>query len=365
MRRVQVLPRYDDRGASSRLRMFQYLPRLRQASPDLALEWEPLLDNDYLERLYARRPVLRPLLRGYARRAWQFLRPARVDARWVEKELWPWVPAWLEHIALRGCPYVLDLDDAIFHNYDLHPRRIVRRLYGRKIDALMRRAALVVAGNDYLAARATAAGAPRVQLLPTVVDLDRYGVADRANASHATVRVIWIGSPSTASYLQVASSALAAVARAHPIALTVIGAEVQVPGVDVQCLRWSEETEATLLREADIGIMPLRDTPWERGKCGYKLVQYMACGLPVVATGLPANRAIVVEGVQGFMADNDQEWIRALTTLALDPTLRARMGQAGRERVELHYSLQAAAPRLHRWLDEVAGADRRNDPCAG
>jgi glycosyltransferase involved in cell wall biosynthesis len=99
--------------------------------------------------------------------------------------------------------------------------------------------------------------------------------------------------------------------------------------------------------------MPLPDTPWERGKCGYKLVQYMACGLPVVASPVGANRDIVDDGVDGFLAHGDDAWIDALSRLADDPALRHRMGQAGQAKVRARYSLQAAAPQLARWLREA------------
>jgi glycosyltransferase involved in cell wall biosynthesis len=101
-----------------------------------------------------------------------------------------------------------------------------------------------------------------------------------------------------------------------------------------------------LLQDIDIGVMPLPDTPWERGKCGYKLIQYMACGKPVVASPVGVNSEIVRHGESGFLAETDAEWEEALTMLAADPGLRQRMGAAGRRRVEEEYSLQVQAPRL-------------------
>jgi len=116
---------------------------------------------------------------------------------------------------------------------------------------------------------------------------------------------------------------------------------------------WSEDTEAECISRFDIGIMPIPDEPFERGKCGYKLIQYMACGKPVVASPVGANREIVRHGVDGFLANSEMEWTESINALCRDPSLRERMGQAGRERVNSLYSLDVAAPRLHSILLSV------------
>jgi glycosyltransferase involved in cell wall biosynthesis len=116
---------------------------------------------------------------------------------------------------------------------------------------------------------------------------------------------------------------------------------------------WSEQTEAAQVAAFDIGLMPLPDEPWERGKCGYKLIQYMACGVPVVASPVGANTEIVTPGMNGALADTSEQWLASLTELAEDPALRARQGTEGRKRVEHWYSLQAQAPRLVSMLQEA------------
>ena len=277
------------------------------------------------------------------------------DLRWIEKELWPWVPATLERALLGRVPYALDFDDAIFHNYDLHRLAPVRRLWGRKIDRLMRRADLVTAGNDYLAERARQAGARRVEWLPTVVDLDRYPPPrPRPTDRPGPCRIVWIGSPSTVHYLREVEAALGRLASRRAIELTVIGAQIELPGVPLRCEGWTEAGEAAAIAAADIGIMPLPDSPWERGKCGYKLIQYMACGLPVVASPVGVNRRIVENGVNGFLADDAQAWIDRLEWLVDHGPERLAMGAQGRQQVERTYSLQANAPRLAGWLQELA-----------
>jgi hypothetical protein len=122
----------------------------------------------------------------------------------------------------------------------------------------------------------------------------------------------------------------------------------------LEILPWAEDTEVTLIQSMDIGVMPLPDTPWTRGKCGYKLIQYMACGLPVVASPVGVNRDIVEHGVNGFLAESDDEWRAAVDALLNDADLRRRMGAAGRKKVEEQYSLQVWGPRVAQMLRSVA-----------
>jgi glycosyltransferase involved in cell wall biosynthesis len=148
--------------------------------------------------------------------------------------------------------------------------------------------------------------------------------------------------------------------RQHRIQLVAIGAgELDLPGVDVELQPWSEDTETQLLRGCDLGVMPLTDSPWERGKCGYKLIQYMACGLPVVASPVGANQRIVDDGCDGYLAADDAEWYSALARLCLDAPLRFSLGAAGRRKVERLYCYQVTAPRLASWFKQIAGSRRR------
>ena len=149
----------------------------------------------------------------------------------------------------------------------------------------------------------------------------------------------------TTAYLEQLRPALRELAAQISFRVILIGAAPgSLPGLPVEHVVWSPETEAAELARCDVGLMPLPDLPWERGKCGYKLIQYMASALPVVASPVGANREIVVPGETGFLAETDADWIASLSRLAQDPELRRRMGAAGRRRVTEHYSLEVAAP---------------------
>jgi len=204
------------------------------------------------------------------------------------------------------------------------------------------RAACVFAGNHYLANYFSQFNR-NVVLLPTVVDLRRYSQTKTRYdiLGGCAFRIGWIGSPSTAMYLDVVCESLFRFCGEWNAQVVLVGAGKKIiPGVPVESRDWSENTEVPDILSFDVGIMPLYDSPWARGKCGFKLIQYMACGIPVVASPVGANNDIVQDGVNGFLAANDLEWVEDLKLLAQDYRVRERMGKAGRERVEREFSLQ-------------------------
>jgi len=218
---------------------------------------------------------------------------------------------------------------------------------------VMLHAEVVIAGNAYLAAYAHDAGAKRVEIIPTVIDLKRYPVVSTEKRDKV-ITIGWIGSPSTAKYLQEITPALVEVCAEGKAKVRLIGSGlVDLPDVDAEVLTWNEDTEADLMHSFDIGIMPLPDEPWARGKCGFKLIQYMACGLPVIASPVGVNCEIVEHGVNGFLASTKNEWIQALLMLRGNSELRWTMGAAGRRKVEEQYCLQVTAPKLVSLLQSV------------
>jgi glycosyltransferase involved in cell wall biosynthesis len=248
----------------------------------------------------------------------------------------------------------VDYDDATFHWYDAHRNGLMRRFLGQKIDRVMRDAALVIVGNDYLAARARQAGAKRVEFLPSVVDLKRYGSGVRQEEDSEGFTVGWIGSPVTVHYLKLVESALIQVCKNGSTRIIVVGAKrAPLDGLNLETRPWSEDTEVEDIQSFDVGIMPLADTPWEQGKCGYKLIQYMACWKPIVASPVGINQKIVENGINGFLAVTTDEWICALEKLRNNYQCRRDMGKRGRSKVEMEYSLQIMAPRLESLLRSV------------
>ena len=168
------------------------------------------------------------------------------------------------------------------------------------------------------------------------------------------VTVGWIGSPSTWAFVKPIVPLLTELMDSLNFTVKVVGAGPQTKSPPrFEFLPWSEAEEIRFIQSMDIGIMPLPDEPWARGKCGYKLIQYMACGLPVIASPVGVNSSIVDHGKNGFLATTPQEWAEAITTLARDATLRRTMGAEGRRKIERAYSLAVHGPRLAGMLHEV------------
>lgn len=354
---ARLFSKFARLGASSRLRMLQYLPSLYRLG--VAVDQHPLLSDAYVRELHEGRLYVSRMLAAhcYVRRVRELWRTDPGDLDWVEGELFPFLPHSIEKAFNRGWrPFVAEYDDALFHRYGLSSNVFVRSILGKKIDAVMRAAACVIVGNGYLAEHAERAGAARVEIIPTVVDATRYRPV--VHQERRRLVIGWIGSPVTQHYLYGVHGALREVCARHGAVLRLVGARADIsahlPGIPLECVPWAEQDEADQLSEMDIGIMPLQDGLWERGKCGYKLVQYMACGLPVLASPVGVNSDLVRAGVNGFLPISTDDWIDALSLLLSSVEVRQRFGVAGRSRVENELCVQAQAPKLAQIMREVA-----------
>jgi len=344
--KILLLSRYSRQGASSRLRTMQYLPYLAEAGIDV--EVAPFFDDDYVRAFNAGQSAGIGIAKYFVRRLARLFPRPKVELLWIEYEALPWLPWAVERLALPSAiPIVTDYDDAVFHRYDMNRKFVVRATLGKKIDRIMAASTSVFAGNTYLAERATNAGASQVKIVPTVIDMERYST-DHLSPPDGWPRIGWIGSPSTwEQYISPMLPMLSSVASEHDALIRAVGATAGATSTPwLEIMPWSEGTEVSLIQSMDIGIMPLDDSPWSRGKCGYKLIQYMACGLPVVASPVGVNSQIVEHGVNGFLASSDREWREALETLLKNPDLRRRMGEAGRRKVEREYSIQIYGPKV-------------------
>ena len=350
MIRVQGFALYGPLAASTRYRLEQYIPGLAQMGIDLQVHY--LQGDEYLRRRFAGHslPWFRLLESGFARLV-DLGRQKRFDARIVYCELFPLMPGWIERALLRE-PYLYDFDDAFYLKYRSGRLSLLHPLLGRKFDTVMQGAAAITAGNATLANYARTHNS-QTRLLPTVVDTGRYRPVSREANPQFTVG--WIGSPSTAPYLAELAGPLATIARDGPVRLIVIGGKApRIPGVAVEEIAWSEADEVAQLNGFDVGVMPLPDDDWARGKCAFKLIQYMACGVPVIASRVGAN-ADVVTADCGVLVSSAQEWVEALRLLRDQPGRRQAMGEAARTRVEEDYSLSRNLPLLAQTIHRVAG----------
>lgn len=339
--------KYTRLGASSRLRTYQYIPYFKEKG--ITCEYSPLFDDQYLKNLYQKEGFNKiNIFKAYLLRLLKLFTLFRYDLVVIEKELFPYLPAFAERLlSLLKIKFIVDYDDAIFHNYDMHSNKVIKTLLKKKIACVMRHSTYVVAGNNYLHDYAVQAGAKNVALIPTVIDTDKYSVKPREKINKY-VTIGWIGSPSTLQYLQIVKQVLNELSVQYPIKLVIVGGKsgIGFEGHE-EVLEWSEDNEIASIQKFDVGIMPLKDEFWELGKCGYKLIQYMGCGLPVIGSPVGVNKIIIQEGVNGHKPSSQGEWKRALEQLICDNHLRESMGAKGRKIVEANYSLKGG---VEEWI---------------
>ena len=333
---------YGPQAASHRVRLSQFQAGLYELG--IKIEINSLLEDVYLQRRFAgTNPSLLNLVNAYYKRLYFLQQARRFDLAFLYAELFPLLPACLEQRLLR-IPYILDFDDAFFLKYSYGQLRCLSPLLGSKFNHLLRGAIAVTAGNVFLADYARRFNS-NVTLLPSVVDTDHYRPAPISPAANPFT-VGWIGSPTTAPFLHALVEPLYRLAFQYPVRLMVVGGPApSIPGVEVIEHAWSLDQEVELIWQFTVGVMPLPETPWALGKCAYKLVQCMACAIPVIASHVGANVDAVPPSC-GFLARSPDDWLVAFCTLAGDPSLRKRMGAAGRQWVEDHYSLRSALPVL-------------------
>ena len=275
------------------------------------------------------------------------------DAVVIQRRLFSAAKGWLIRRATRVL--LFDFDDAVYFRDSNSPRGAADPVRRSRFRRIARMADACLAGSDHLCREAVAVGGDHVHLMPTCVDPERYGIAAHARPSGA-VELVWIGSPSTAPSLLDARGCLQAATAAADMRLHLIcdGLPRDV-GMPARHSVWSGLTEAEALARADIGVAWLPDHPWSAGKCGLKVLQYMAAGLPVVANPVGIHGKLIEHGRTGFLADTPAAWREAIAVLAAAPELRREMGRAARRQVERQWSVQTWGPRLVEMLEQAAG----------
>jgi glycosyltransferase involved in cell wall biosynthesis len=284
--------------------------------------------------------------KGIGKRAREIRGGQNFDLIYVFREAALLGPAWFEYkIAQSGKPMVFDFDDAVFVPYRSPSNGYLSYLkFPGKTASICRRSAHVMAGNQYLADYALKFNA-NVTIIPTTIDTEKYQV--RGEAQKDVLTVGWSGSYSTAQHLDTARGVLQKLAGSERFKLKVIGVpKYELEGVDVDAMPWRPETEVDDLSEIDIGMMPLPDDQWSKGKCGLKALQYMALGIPTICSPVGVNTKIITDGENGFIADSEMEWLDKLKLLLHSPELRQKMGMRGRRTVEEEYSAKTQAPRV-------------------
>jgi glycosyltransferase involved in cell wall biosynthesis len=339
-------------SASERFRIYQFLPYLERAG--FSCTARPFatraLHRAVQDERLAPKLLLTPFC--YMRRMFHLATISQYDVVVVHRGIFPFPWPALEKMVIRQYTKVIfDFDDAIHIGHrDTAATKypwIYKFKYGPGVNVMLSHCPHIIAGNKTLAEHSLRFN-PEVTIIPTVVDLDRY-TRQPSRAASDFITIGWVGSRSTSPYLCEIEPALRRLSEAHPskIRFRFYGdARRQLNLPNCESLPFSLASEIEDLRTIDIGIMPMPDNDWTRGKCAFKAIQYMALGVPTVTSPVGMAREVIDHGINGFWARTSEEWFKSLDLLVANPELRARFAEVGRETVETRYSLQTWAPRL-------------------
>lgn len=346
MKIIFLVPYPVDVAPSQRFRVEAYFSIL--AEQGIKFDVQPFLDIETWQVLYRERNSLRKtfgLLKGFARRLSILFKISSYDFVFVHRECAPIGPPVFEFIIAKILrkKLIFDFDDAIWLPDRPNESFITRMLKWRsKIASVCRWSYRISAGNQYLAGFALKHNT-HVTVNPTVVDTTSHHNPDLfVKDQKPNVTICWTGSNSTIKHLGEIESVIKALLKKHQhVQFVAVADREPVLDFPIKFVMWSKETEVSTLSASDIGIMPLPDNEWTRGKCGFKAIQYMAMSLPAVASGVGVNNTIITHGENGFVASTAADWFYYLEKLIVDAALRKAMGSKAREHIVRHYSIES------------------------
>ena len=342
--KILAFTKYSYEGPSSRYRFYNYKPYFEKNGFNIDIK--PLFNKSYFttQNKFIKTVIV---LKLYFFRLLTILNlilfPKKYNVVLLEYELLPYFPAIFEKLLnLRGIKYIVDYDDAIFHKYDMSTNKIVHRLLKNKIAKVMQYANHVIVCNEYLESYATQHN-DNIFRLPTVVLLDKYKKKMETFVKKAddTFVIGWIGSRTTSVYILEILPTIKKFVETYPnTRFNLVGFDKNLLSVEeikryhLNIIEWSEEKEIEYILNFDIGIMPLQSDPWSKGKCGFKLVQYMSCKKPVIASPVGINCSLVKNNENGFLVNGLDEWFETFEKLYLDEELRLEMAKNNFKKIE-------------------------------
>jgi glycosyltransferase involved in cell wall biosynthesis len=342
MIRVLGLALYGSLAASTRYRLLQYKEGLKEYDIDLEVRY--LLTNEYLEyKFKGSNMPFKNLIKSGLKRLNDLKNQNSYDLIIIHCELFPLIPSFVE-LSLLKIPYIYDFDDAFFLKYRNGNLSFAKYYLSNKFSSVILKARAVTAGNKFLADYSRKYNL-ETYILPTVIDVNKYIVKSHLRGKNIFT-IGWIGSPSTSEYLNEIIEPLSILGANYKIKLIVVGGKAPfIPNIEVIYHEWNEETEIDHINSFDVGIMPLPNNEWARGKCAFKLIQYMACSVPVISSPIGANLELVTHKT-GLFAQNTTEWINAFIFFIHNPKICKEFGEMGRDRIINNYSLNNNLPLL-------------------
>ena len=353
--KILFIAPYPTEGPSSRYRVEQYIPYLE--SHGIRCIVRPFVSPKFYKILYKKGFYFTKILfflQSSIRRFLDIFKGISADIIFIHLEAFPVGPPLIEwFFAKIGKRVIYDLDDAIYMRSKSSASVILKYLKCPwKINVIIKISAHIITCNDYLADYARIFN-KNVTVIHTCVDTNKFTPGHQLEKEELTIG--WIGSHSTSKYLESLKEVFCQLSHIHRFKLKIIGAQnydLKIPGITVLNLDWCLKDEIGQFQSLDIGIYPLPENEWTLGKTGFKTIQYMSVGVPCVVSNVGANRSIVSDGLNGFLASSQEEWLKKLSLLMEDPALRRRLGVNGRKTVEEKFSLKVNAPRLKVLLEK-------------
>lgn len=327
MKVLFIVP-YPSEGPSNRFRVEQFFPILTKEG--ICYSLRPFCNAKFYSLLFKKRRVLKKISYVFIlllRRIIDIIRAGRYDITFIHREASP-TKDYIFEMGLRlfSKKVIYDFDDAVFLKKPAKVRKTVSA------------SDCVIAGNQFLAAYALRFN-KNITILPTCIDTQKYNL-NIGNHHEGKIVIGWIGTPSTSAYLSILDNVFTLLSqRYNNIQFRVVGAAPGGGHPAAEKRSWSLKTEIDELRQFSIGIMPMHDSDWTKGKCAFKIIQYMAMGIPAVASPVGMNLEVIRENENGFFAGNDEEWVKKLSMLIESPSLRRKLGAGARETAEEKYSL--------------------------
>lgn len=345
MKILFIVP-YSQEGASNRYRVGQYLPYLK--AKEISYDVRPFVFDEFYKILYLKGRCFKKIiyfLRALLFRIIDIFRLYKYDVVFIHREACPFGPPIFEwFIYALGKPIIYDFDDAIFlPNYNPINRFYRFLKFPSKTQKIIKMSSCVIVANGFLQEYACKFNS-RVYIIPTAVNTERFGVVEKSSDK---IVIGWIGSPTTEPYLKLVCNAMQILSQKYSFIFKIVGAgnKIFIPNVEIENYEWQLEKEISDFKSIDIGIYPLPDTTWARGKAGFKAIQFMAVGVPVVASPVGMTEELIQDGVNGFLASSDEDWVKKISMLIENLLLRKKMGLAGRRTIEEGFSVKVNAPK--------------------
>jgi glycosyltransferase involved in cell wall biosynthesis len=339
---------YPSEGASNRYRVEQYLPYLKANGIKYALR--PFWSSYAYKVLYKRGYYFRKaffFILGILSRIYDIIRIAQFDIVFIHRESCPINGPFLETILSKlHKPIIFDFDDAIFLPSSSRTNSFIERLKRpEKTAKIITMSKQIIAGNRYLADFALKFN-KNVQIIPTSIDTDKF--YPKIKKRREKIVIGWMGSFTTVDFIKEKEGIFIELSkRFSDVIFKIIGGDFRIEGLtNIISKPWSLDEEIEDLESFDIGIMPIPDNEWTKGKCGFKAILCMSKGIPCVCSPVGVNKEIIIDGKNGFLAVTKEDWIKKLSLLVENEELSRRIGADGRLTVEEKFSLKVNAPKL-------------------